>query len=261
MRIAIVTQDAPMYLPRFLDELVGGLRARSHEVVCVVLLPPYASGSLAEETRKRFALYGAAAFVEMSARILYHRLLAVFHEAMPGIGCHSVRNVLSKHDLERFATSDVNSPEFIRYVKDRTIDLVLSIACPQLFKPELLAAPAKGCLNYHTGLLPRYRGRQPLFWALLNGEREAGITVHEINEALDDGAILAQRSVPISDDDSLHSLYLKTTREGPALVIEAVEKIARGDGARIPNDRARATSHGFPGRDDGIAFRRRHRFF
>lgn len=261
MKLLIVTQNAPVYLAPFLDDLLTRLKNAGHTVAGVVALSPVFKKSIASEAKERFAYYGPVDFIRMTGFIVRTKFLSRLATLFPACGCYSLGNVLKKHQIPRRGPVDINSPAFVHSIHVENIDLVISVASPKIFKAELLSAPARGCINYHTGMLPRYRGRQPLFWALRHGEAAAGITVHEMDEQLDNGPILAQRSVPIEPRDTLHTLYLKTIRSGPEVIADAVEKLASGSSERIQNDGARATYFGFPQKVDVKAFRQSGRKF
>lgn len=262
MKLVVVTQDAPIYLPAFLDRAFASLTARGHRVEGVVALRPTFKNTWAQEIRSRLAYYGAVDFLRMAAYIARHKLLARLAPLFPAVGCHSVANVLARHGVERLPVSSVNDAEFHELLKRREVDLVLSIAATQIFRKKLLATPRLGCLNYHMGMLPRYRGRQPLFWALYHGEPNVGLTVHQMDSELDNGPIVVQTSVAVDPEDSLHRLYLKCLARGPELIAQAVDLLERCDAERIPNDRNAASYFSFPTAEDARQYRAGgHRFF
>ena len=163
-----------------------------------------------------------------------------------------------KYSITIAQNSTINSQEFIQDIKEKEIELVVSIASPTIFKGELLQAPAKGCINYHTGLLPKYRGRQPLFWALLNDEEEFGITVHFMNHNIDDGPIISQKKITIDHQDSLHNLYCKNIEQGPDVLVDSLEKI---DNEPCKNESTQATYYSFPKKQDSHKFRKKGKTF
>lgn len=252
MKIVIVTQDAPMYMAEFLDRFLDGLSTTAHRVEGIVVCSPFFQKSRCQEIKERYHFYGPLDFLRLAGHICWHKGLALLH---PLAGCHSVGNVIRKYCLQRCPLTDINGREFLNYLRDSDIDLVISIATPKLFKAELLQTPLHGCINYHTALLPQYRGRQPLFWALMHDESEVGISVHEMDEQLDSGPIIAQTKVPVKPDDSLHSLYQKTICRGPQLLLEAIAKLAAGDAERIANDASRGSCFQFPTREEARRFR------
>lgn len=248
MKVLIVTQNAPVYLAKFLDDFLARLKAAGHDVAGVAGLSPIFKKSIVAEMKERLAYYGPIDFARMTGMIFWNKGLACLGR------CTSLKNVLKKHGVERWMVSDVNGADFIERIKREGIEVVISIASPKIFKSELLRAPLRGCVNYHTALLPKFRGRQPLFWALLHGEKEVGITVHVMDEKLDNGGILAQRAIPIDPGDSLHDLYVKTIAAGPGVLIKGLEKLQQG-GDTLANDAGQSSYFGFPKKEDARRFR------
>ena len=126
------------------------------------------------------------------------------------------------------------------------MDVIVSINTPQRLKKPLLALPAHGCLNVHFGMLPRYRGMLPIFHALMNGESSFGVTVHMMDEKLDNGDIVAQRAVPIARGDDLETLYPKGFAAASALLDEALQSIETGTLVRRENVAAEKSYYSYP---------------
>ena len=108
-------------------------------------------------------------------------------------------------------------------------DLVLCTGFPWLLPAEAIEVPRLGVVNGHPSLLPRYRGPFPLAWAVLNGERETGLTYHRMDPAFDTGAILAQQPIPLADDETMDSLTPKLQAASGALLPIVLERLARGE--------------------------------
>ena len=107
--------------------------------------------------------------------------------------------------------------------------------------------PARGAINIHGALLPRYQGLLPSFWVLAKGEPETGVTVHWMDEEIDHGAILLQRPVPIERSDTVHSLVRRSKVEiGKYLLVEAIAAIERGDAPRVLDGSQQATYFSYP---------------
>ncbi len=133
-------------------------------------------------------------------------------------------------------------------------DLLISISCPQIIGKAIRDRFPKGAINLHGSPLPRYRGLMPAFWVLRNGEKETAITVHELDAKLDDGAILAQETIPIAADETWDSLVRKTKGAGAQLLIQTIRQIADGTVQRRPNLESEATYFSFPTADDKREF-------
>jgi len=147
---------------------------------------------------------------------------------------------------------NVNSDEFIGRVKDYDVDLLISMSFNQIFKTRLIHLPKYKTINCHAGKLPFYRGRNILNWVLINDEKEFGITVHYVDEGIDTGDIILQKTYPITDEDDYGTLLNRAYAGCANALYEAVKQIQAGDvkpvrqdsideigmycGARIPGD-------------------------
>ena len=117
--------------------------------------------------------------------------------------------------------------EFLAALKALDIDLGIVIAFRML--PEVVwAMPKYGTFNLHASLLPQYRGAAPINWAIINGEKQTGITTFLLNHEIDKGAIIEQQAVDILPEDNIGSLYDKLMHCGAGLVLRTVDKIAEG---------------------------------
>ena len=122
----------------------------------------------------------------------------------------------------------LRDPEFVAAMQELKPDLGIVIAFRML--PEVIwAMPRLGTFNLHASLLPQYRGAAPINWAIINGEKETGITTFLLNHEIDKGAIVGQWKEPILAEDNIGSMYDKLMMKGCDLVVETVEKIASGD--------------------------------
>ena len=122
----------------------------------------------------------------------------------------------------------LRDPEFVETLRSLEPDLGIVIAFRML--PEVVwAMPRLGTFNLHASLLPQYRGAAPINWAIINGERETGVTTFLLNHEIDKGAILGQIRVPIGEEDTVGTMYEKLMQTGTGLVLETVERIAAGE--------------------------------
>lgn len=123
---------------------------------------------------------------------------------------------------------NINSDEFLDRVSKYEVDLFVSMSFNQIFKTRTINYPPLKTINCHAGKLPFYRGRNILNWALINDEKEFGITVHYVDEGIDTGDIILQRTYPITDEDD-YSTLLNTAYTGCADVLyDAVKAIQSG---------------------------------
>lgn len=176
-------------------------------------------------------------------------VVAVYtHEDDPGENrwFRSVADLAAAHGIEVRRAPDVNAPEEVARIRALAPDILMSFYFRQIVKPEILAIPPRGCFNLHGSLLPKYRGRVPTNWAVLCGETETGVTLHEMLKRADAGAIVAQRAVPIGPDDRAIDVMMRQVEAARDLVREVWPKLVDGTAPRIPQDEAAATK--FPGR-------------
>jgi len=125
---------------------------------------------------------------------------AVFtHKDNPNenIWYNSVAELCTQKGLSVYAPEDVNHPLWIKRISNMKPDVIFSFYYRNMIKKEILSIPSMGCINVHGSLLPKYRGRVPLNWAVINGETESGVTMHYMTGRPDAGDIIGQRSFPI----------------------------------------------------------------
>ena len=254
MNIVIISQRAPLYLPFFLDKVCTSLKNEDINIKAFVFMSPYTKANLFIELKKRIEFYGLLSFIKLSLLILLNKFKARFFNT--NTECYSINNVLDKHNIEEIKTAKVNDSDFIGKLKSLDTDVIVSIACPQIFKKDIIEAPNNCCINYHTALLPKYRGRQPLFWALYHNETSSGVSVHEMDVKIDNGKILAQKEYVIDKNDTLNNLYYKSMDKGLKCLIEALKILLSKSDKRIENEANNSTYYSFPTKEEAEQFRK-----
>jgi methionyl-tRNA formyltransferase len=144
-----------------------------------------------------------------------------------------------------------NTPAIVSHITTLQPDLILSFYYRRLLCQALLAIPRLGAINLHGSLLPRYRGRAPVNWVLVNGETYTGVTLHYMIQQADAGDIIAQRVVPIAFEDTALMLFERVAQAAVELLRETFPLIKAGLASRTPQDPARATYFGGRTPDDG----------
>ena len=138
-----------------------------------------------------------------------------------------------KYNIDYFKLDNVNSPLSLDKIKSYNCDVLVSMSFNQIFRKDIINLTPKGIINCHAGKLPFYRGRNVLNWALINDEKEFGITVHFVDEGIDTGDIILQDTFPITDDDDYASLLSVAFTECSRMLHNALVKIAANDYVRI----------------------------
>src|SRR5215813_6398797 len=156
--------------------------------------------------------------------------LVVTHDDDAGetIWFGSVGAAAAEHGIPTAAPKDPNATDFVRRVSSLAPDFVFSFYYRAMLKAPLLRIPARGALNMHGSLLPRYRGRAPVNWAVLFGERETGATLHYMTDKPDAGDIVAQTSVPILPDDTAREVLDKVTVAAEMTLHECLPALIAG---------------------------------
>ena len=138
-----------------------------------------------------------------------------------------------KHNIPVLQPTNLKSPEFLKELKSFKADLQVVVAFRML--PEIVwAMPRLGTFNLHASLLPQYRGAAPINWALINGEKETGVTTFFLRHDIDTGSIIFQEKETILTEDDAGTLYERLMKKGAALVLKTVRAIESGDYALTP---------------------------
>lgn len=135
----------------------------------------------------------------------------------------------------------IGAPEAVEEVRALSPEIIVVAAYGQYIKPAILEIPARGAINIHPSLLPKYRGASPIQWALANGEMETGVTILYVSKEMDAGDIILQRSMPIDPEDTSESLTPRLAQLGAELLVEALDAIRRGAAEGRPQDGAEVT--------------------
>jgi methionyl-tRNA formyltransferase len=154
--------------------------------------------------------------------------------------------------LEVFQPKRVREPEFIEILRKMDPEAIVVAAYGQILPKEILALPKFGCINIHASLLPAYRGAAPINWAIIRGEHETGITIMQMDEGMDTGAILMQESISISPEDTAGGLMEKLAPLGARLIITALPLLASGKLAPVAQDGTKATTAPLLKKGDGL---------
>lgn len=136
-----------------------------------------------------------------------------------------LKKMAKNYKIQVFNDQNINSSEFIKKIDDFNCDLFVSMSFNQIFKEKILSRPRLKTINCHAGKLPFYRGRNVLNWALINDEKEFGITVHYIDKGIDTGDIILQRTFPIYDYDDYSTLLSTAYINCPSILYDAIKLI------------------------------------
>ncbi|MBK3455943.1 MULTISPECIES: bifunctional UDP-4-amino-4-deoxy-L-arabinose formyltransferase/UDP-glucuronic acid oxidase ArnA [unclassified Pseudomonas] len=156
----------------------------------------------------------------------------------------SVAQLCARHGIPVHAPEDANHPLWVERVAKLNPDFIFSFYYRNLLGEALLATARQGAFNLHGSLLPKYRGRAPANWVLVNGETETGVTLHRMVKRADAGAILAQQKVMIERSDTGLTLHAKLREAATQLLRDALPQLAKGTLSETAQDESQATCFG-----------------
>jgi methionyl-tRNA formyltransferase len=234
VRVVYLTTDDPLYLPRFFDRV---LAARSDTAAVFVVPPLYRDQTPIAAAVRYLRTFGLRATYGLAARTLAAKARR-----------RSIATTCREHGVPCFAVGDVNDAGVLDRLVELGTEVLVSVSCPQIFRPPLIELPARGCLNVHGAILPEYRGVLPSFWMLANGEERAGVSVFFVNETIDGGDLCGQRTFEIGAGESLDTLLRRSKAVAADLVLEVLDRIEAGTVTRRPLDPDGGSYHSWPDR-------------
>jgi methionyl-tRNA formyltransferase len=163
-----------------------------------------------------------------------------------------VKQVASRVGMPLLQPLKMKDPAFLDALRSWQPELIAVTAFGRILPPAVLQMPPKGCLNVHGSLLPKYRGAAPIQWAIINGERETGITTMLMDEGMDTGAILLQQRLMIDPDDTAGSLSTRLAELGATLLVETIHRLKAGTLTPRPQDHGKATLAPLLKKEDGL---------
>ncbi|EPQ1333696.1 bifunctional UDP-4-amino-4-deoxy-L-arabinose formyltransferase/UDP-glucuronic acid oxidase ArnA [Serratia marcescens] len=156
----------------------------------------------------------------------------------------SVARLGAELDLPVYAPEDVNHPLWVDRIRELQPDVIFSLYYRHMLSDEILSLAPLGGFNLHGSLLPRYRGRAPVNWALVNGETETGATLHKMVKRPDAGDIVGQQKVAIADNDTALTLHKKVLEAAQAVLKEQLPKLKNGTATFTKQDESQASYFG-----------------
>jgi methionyl-tRNA formyltransferase len=179
--------------------------------------------------------------------------LVVTHEDNPNerIWFASVAETADRYGIPFITPDNPNTTDLVARIAGLKPDFLFSFYYRQLLKAPLLATAARGAYNMHGSLLPKYRGRVPVNWAVLHGERETGATLHRMVEKADAGEIAVQQAVPILPDDTAQEVFDKVTLAAEMALDRVLPALVAGTAPHLVQDLSRGAYFGGRKPEDG----------
>ncbi len=180
-------------------------------------------------------------------------LAVITHKDKPEeeIWFRSVAKLAKKYDIPVHTPEAMNTPDWVERIRSWAPDLILSFYYRNMIHEEILKVPRFGAFNMHGSLLPKYRGRVPINWAILHGERTTGVTLHHMVKRADAGDIVDQEAVPIGPDDTAQEVFNKCVTAARLVLLRQIEALTTGTAPRRSQDDSQATYFGGRKPEDG----------
>jgi methionyl-tRNA formyltransferase len=243
LKIGIFISDDNTFAPKVLKELLDVISSDVCAVLCVPALSTH-------KNPFKFAItflivLGPILFIRRTIQTLFNKLRAFFNDEKA-----SVANISKKFGIpfERF--ENINTDEAFNWVKNFSPELIISLQ-PQIIRKKMLELPVKGIVNFHPGKLPHYRGPVPVFWALYNGEKNIGLSVHFMDAKIDNGNIIHQIELPIGENETYYSLSEKITKNISSLLLKSIICIENND-PYLPNIGISGSYQTYPGFSEAL---------
>ena len=253
MRIIVITQDEPFYLAENFKYLLQIMPTHSKVVGCVVTkVSPFGKNeSFIKKALKTFNIFGFSFFIHYSLKYI----MSKFDKKK------KIINILSENSIPKIELNgSINSEKSIQTLKSYNPDILVSILGNQIFKKQIINLAPKGCINLHTAMLPKYRGLMPTFWVLKNNEKTTGVSVFFVDEGIDSGPIIIQKSIDI--ESKTQSQLIKITKKiGMELIAKSIDMIHSGNLQLIENPKNKSSYYSFPTREDVLIFKRNNKKF
>lgn len=177
-----------------------------------------------------------------------HEVCGVFCQPDKPVGRHqnklqppAVKVCAQSHNIPVFQPTKLRDGTALAQLQELNPELIVVAAYGRILPDDILALPPKGCINVHSSLLPKYRGAAPINWAVVNGEKETGVTIMHMATELDAGDIIDQVKAPIDPDENVEAVHDRLAQLGGELLVKVVADIVAGTAKRTPQDHSQAT--------------------
>lgn len=250
MRIFFLTTNDRIFLPYFFENAFSRI---NYKIAGLAIVD---NPNFKKFLKNSFFFMGPSLFGREVIYQLGIRFKCLYKSIFSPSQTYSIKSVCKKFGVLFSSVNKVNSKMFRSYLKSLDIDVLVSVACPQILRKKILGIPHQAAVNVHYGMLPFYGGLYPSFWVLAQGEKYTGVSIHYMVEKVDTGDILVQLKEEILPDDTFYSLVkrLKTTI-GPRALVMALDKINADDIEVIKNCPEKGSYFSFPTKNDMARFK------
>jgi methionyl-tRNA formyltransferase len=221
LRVFIITQEEPFFIPKMIRKLSSESKKNSFQLVGITILKPYRKNkSLIHWLKERIQIYNLKELFIVSFGFLFAKTISKFN---PKRSPYSVRFAAQHNSIKIINSRDINSNPFLGELEKLEVDIILSISCPQIFKESLLNLPKIACINAHGTLLPRHRGTFGSWWNLFSGDKIGGSTIHKMVKEIDKGNILWQSEFEVTSSITQFGIAYQTKKDMASGLIAVID--------------------------------------
>jgi methionyl-tRNA formyltransferase len=253
MKVAIITQEDYFFIPKNIIKIAD--RFGSSAITTILLID--SKGSINNKKSLFIRGFGLVQSMKYGLKVLQKKL--IFFLTLIKLSkdnTHSIAGVARHFNIPFSIVNDINEDKIFKRLEDLNLDIIISFSAPVVFRERLLNASKLGCINLHCSYLPYYAGLFPSFWVLFKNEKFTGCTVHKMDTKIDNGDILMQEKVEISNDDTIFSLLNKTKSIGGDLMIKVIEELRDNNLKPIKNHASEKNYFTWPTLEELYLFRK-----
>lgn len=258
MRICIIAQEEPVYFGPFLRDII---KARSKEIVCLILVGERGAGNHPKNFRQKFRdnyilwlIFEPAGYIKMFLINFWFKFLKTFGLLGSTLDHRSISGIAKEYGIPIFYTHDINSPEVISQMCSLAPDVIINQG-EMLIKDALLEIPKLGIINRHASLLPHFPGRLASFWGHAQEPPEYGVTIHFLSRAIDQGPIIVQERYNLDPRWSYGRILENLFKESSGLMLRALEVVGSSSDVAQSNQGQRCPLKRFPTLDEAKCYR------
>lgn len=173
-----------------------------------------------------------------------HNVIAVFSQPDKPVGRKQVlmptpvKACAIEHNIDVFQPTSLKNDDIAAQIENMNADVIVVVAYGKILPKRILEAAKYGCINVHASLLPKYRGAAPIQWSVINGDKETGVTVMQMDEGLDTGDILRIEKTEIGENETSEELFNRLSLIGADALIKALDDIEKGISKPIPQGKS-----------------------
>jgi methionyl-tRNA formyltransferase len=245
MKIEFLTDDNSLYVLPFFEEFLAHY-ASAFCITHISICPAMGKRSRTQLLRDLSALYGARGIARIMGRIARARLLGQLPLRRRSGRFYTLAQLCRAYQIPFELIRNPNAPSSVESMQRRAPDLVISVACPFILKHKILGIPVQGCINIHHASLPKYKGMMPTFWQMFHGENKVGMTIHYMNERVDEGSVLLRDEMAIHPGESLDNLIRRSKQRGAHCMARVLRKIEAGTQVAVPLEVSNENYFTFP---------------